>query len=106
MNASTQQHDENPAYGRSDSNDGFAVILEQMEREAFEKWALDEKRSDKLPIERHDSNGAYKDPRTYIAWYAWEARGKHIKPCRGIAHHGCDYLAACGSICNKCGQSV
>lgn len=24
--------------------------------------------------------------------------------CRGIPRPGCDYLAACGTVCNKCGQ--
>jgi len=25
-------------------------------------------------------------------------------PCRGVPRAGCNYLAACDSICNKCGQ--
>jgi hypothetical protein len=24
--------------------------------------------------------------------------------CRGIPRRGCDYLAACGTVCNKCGR--
>ena len=26
--------------------------------------------------------------------------------CRGVQHPNCEYLATCGSVCNKCGQSV
>jgi hypothetical protein len=26
--------------------------------------------------------------------------------CPGVQHAGCNYLAACGSVCNKCGQIV
>jgi len=26
--------------------------------------------------------------------------------CPGIQHAGCNYLAACGTVCNKCGQVV
>lgn len=35
---------------------------------------------------------------------AWKARGARMSKCRGVAHPGCDYLAVCGHICNKCGQ--
>lgn len=26
--------------------------------------------------------------------------------CQGAAHAGCNYLATCGTVCNKCGQFV
>lgn len=39
-----------------------------------------------------------------IAWEAWKARGSKMSKCRGVTHHGCDYLAVCGHTCNKCGQ--
>ncbi|UBM12819.1 hypothetical protein [Cupriavidus metallidurans] len=41
---------------------------------AFEAWARGEIRRDKLPLERHAGNDAYKDSRTYTAWYGWQAR--------------------------------
>jgi hypothetical protein len=36
----------------------------------FEAWATHPDRHGKLPIEAH-ANGAYKDPRTYAAYYGW-----------------------------------
>lgn len=38
--------------------------------QAFEAWATHPDRHGKLPIEKHP-NGAYKDQRTYTAWYGW-----------------------------------
>ena len=43
------------------------------EREAFEAWARDPIRASKLPLERWPTNGAYKDTRTYIAFYGWKS---------------------------------
>lgn len=39
-------------------------------RAAFEAWATHPDRHGKLPIEAH-ANGAYKDSRTYTAYYGW-----------------------------------
>ena len=39
------------------------------------------------------------------AWEAWKARGALHTKCRGVARAGCDYLSACGYICNKCGHT-
>lgn len=39
-----------------------------------------------------------------FAWCAWQARAAMMPKCRGVTHPGCNYLAACGSVCNKCGQ--
>jgi hypothetical protein len=77
-------------------NDELAVMLEKMEREAFEKWWRME--------------GTFCDnpftSKKETALESWKARGVLNKPCRGVEHHGCNYLAPCGSICNKCGQAV
>ncbi|MFT4118718.1 hypothetical protein [Bradyrhizobium sp.] len=43
------------------------------ERPAFEAWAQEPIRAEKLPLEQHP-NGAYKDHRSYTAWYGWQAR--------------------------------
>ena len=69
-------------------NAGLAVMLENMEREAFEKWC-------------GDNPDAVND-----AFTGWKARASLQRQCRGVAHHGCNYLAPCGSICNKCGQAT
>jgi hypothetical protein len=45
------------------------------EQQLFEQWASQPCRSEKLPIEKHP-NGAYKDSRTYIAFYGWKSRAK------------------------------
>lgn len=95
MNTET---DKKPASAQSDLTDGFAVMLEKMERAAFEKWYAENAFNfERDPIGSRDCG---------LQWAAWKARAAHNKPCRGIAHHGCNYLAACGSICNKCGQAV
>lgn len=43
------------------------------ERAAFEAWARDPIRAEKLPLDRWPTNGAYKDTRTYIAFYGWKS---------------------------------
>jgi hypothetical protein len=43
------------------------------EHAAFEAWARDPVRSEKLPLERWVGNGAYVDSRTYIAFYGWKS---------------------------------
>ncbi len=68
-------------------------VLADMERHAFEDWFRGEQ-------------GAPYESMYSFAWAAWQARAKHQSPCRGVKHAGCNYLAACGSICGKCGQSV
>lgn len=45
------------------------------ERAEFEAWASHPDRHGKLPIEAHP-NGAYKDNRTYTAYYGWAAAKK------------------------------
>lgn len=47
---------------------------DKAEREAFEKWASDPIRAEKLPLDRWPTNDGYKDSRTYIAFYAWQTR--------------------------------
>jgi hypothetical protein len=44
------------------------------EREAFEKWASDPVRAEKLPLDRWPANDGYKDQRTYATFYGWQAR--------------------------------
>lgn len=67
-------------------------IIEQMERKAFAEWH-----------ERTHGKDAVVDP---LSWAAWQGRAALVKVCRGVRHPGCEYLAVCGSICDKCGQSV
>lgn len=90
------------AGAKSALNYGLAVMLELMERAAFEKWYGE---NNGIPT-RLKGTDQYIMPVVQGAWMAWKARAAHTKPCRGIAHHGCNYLAACGSICNKCGQAI
>lgn len=79
-------------------DDGFAVVLQKMEREAFDNW---------YATNSFDFTVNPFGSRVYcMQWNAWKARASLMTPCRGIAHRGCDYLAPCGSICNKCGQAV
>jgi hypothetical protein len=83
-------------------------LIEAAEREAFEK-AFQEVNAECLhlaePFDRYNGQ-YYRNTEVDIAWTMWQARAKLQQPCRGIAHPGCDYLAGCGTVCNKCGQSV
>lgn len=45
-------------------------MIADAKRAAFEAWASHPDRHGKLPIEAH-ANGAYKDQRTYSAYYGW-----------------------------------
>jgi len=79
------------------------VSLEQMvadiELAEFEKQFGEEPDPNWRPEEGHHE-------RWTAAWAGWQARGKLYKPCRGVSHPNCNYLAPCGSICNKCGQAT
>lgn len=80
----------------------LAKLVADMERAEFEKWA----KSAPDVLDVHMVNGVYSDDDTSRCWAGWQARAALVKPCRGIAHRGCNYLAVCGSICDKCGQAV
>ena len=73
----------------------FNGMIESMEREAFDKWA----RTETL-LNRISNN------ELIFAWAAWRARAALASQCRGVAHPGCNYLAPCGSVCDKCGAKT
>lgn len=73
----------------------FHGMIESMEREAFDKWA----RTETL-LNRITNN------ELIFAWAAWRARAAHASKCRGVAHPGCNYLAPCGAVCDKCGAKT
>lgn len=86
----------------------LAEIIERMERESFEKFVSAppfEYRTERM-TELSAWPGNYRVLAVQLAWEAWKARAAHQRPCRGVAHPCCDYLAACGSVCDKCGQQV
>ena len=74
-------------------------MVESAERVAFEAWA-----SKTGWRERMGMNGEYRE--MAAAWSAWQASAQHHRPCRGVRHPNCNYLAPCGSICEKCGQAT
>lgn len=39
-----------------------------------------------------------------FALAAWKARAAMTSKCRGVARTGCNYLAPCGMVCDKCGH--
>lgn len=43
----------------------------------FEHWAKNPIRAEKLPLAKHP-NGAYKDTRSYTAFYGWKAHAKQV----------------------------
>ena len=49
------------------------------ERAAFEAWASERRRANKLPLSQH-ANDAYADTRTYLVWYGWQARAALCLP--------------------------
>lgn len=71
-------------------------MIDEMERKEFEQWyATNAFNFERDPIGSRDCG---------LQWAAWKARGALMTKCRGVTHPGCDYLAVCGSVCNKCGQ--
>lgn len=69
-------------------------LIERTELEVFERWW----KTDGIEMADYSEKSA--------ARKGWLARSAHQRPCRGVAHPGCDYLAPCGSICDKCGLAV
>jgi hypothetical protein len=90
------------AAGPNDVTVSLEQMLADMERAEFEKWV----RPDSVQRQRQPDTGEYIDRGMAAAWAGWQARGKLYKPCRGVRHPNCEYLAPCGSICNKCGQAT
>lgn len=75
-------------------SDTLGAAIERVERDAFEAWAIKKWGREAY---RHVSG-------TCGEWDAWMARAAHQRQCRGVSHPGCNYLAPCGSVCDKCGQ--
>ena len=44
--------------------------------------------------------------RAYAAAAVAAEREQWIARCAGKKHDGCNYLAICGTICNKCGSAA
>ena len=86
----------------------MAELIERMEREAFEKFVVAPpfEYSTERMTELSAWPGNYRSIAVQLAWESWKARAAHQKHCRGVKHDGCDYLAPCGSVCDKCGQRV
>ena len=71
-------------------------MIDTLERKEFEQWyATNAFNFERDPIGSRDCG---------LQWAAWKARAALAPRCRGVKHSGCNYLAACGSVCNKCGQ--
>ena len=83
MNGQTEVNDESRAEGQSLLSVGFAVMLEQMERDAFEKWMCPDGKWLKA-IER--IGDSYKYAQAATAWTTWQARAALNKPCHEIEH--------------------
>ena len=81
----------------------FHGMIESMEREAFERDMVAAFGPRGL---RRNQFGGYEDSVTLIAWSSWQARAAIASKCLGVAHQGCNYLAPCGSVCDKCGAKT
>lgn len=79
-------------------------LVEDLERKAFEQWVKNPHMLSRRTDPGHVDE--YEHPWTCGAWSAWKARAAMNSKCRGVAHPRCNYLAVCGSVCNKCGQQV
>lgn len=66
-------------------------MIDTLERKEFQKWLTANGELTRLGI-------------ATFAFEAWRARGAMQNKCRGVMRQGCNYTAACGSICNKCGE--
>ncbi len=80
--------------------DGFAALIADLERQQFDQWARDNTGDGKLFSPGVSATSAP----FYFA--IWRGGFSFQRPCRGVTHAGCNYLAPCGGVCNKCGQSV
>ena len=83
-------------------------MIERMEREAFEAFVTAP--PFECSVERMTDlsawPGNYRPIAVQLAWEAWQARAALTSKCRGIAHPGCNYLAPCGAVCDKCGAKI
>jgi len=85
-----------PAGATSELSAVLADMLEQQERKEFEQWYVE------------NAFDYVRDPigskLCADQWAAWKARSAMQTRCRGVARHGCDYMAPCGTVCDKCGN--
>ena len=89
--------------------DALKGMAEAAEQAAFEGWLASLGRdADRYVMSMWFGSSAtmptYRDRWTEGQWTGWKARAALAPKCRGVKHSGCEYLAACGSVCNKCGQ--
>ena len=96
------------AAGPNDVTVSLEQMLADMESVEFEKFvtAPPFEYSAERMTELSAWPGNYRSLAVQLAWEAWQARAAFRQPCRGVRHPNCDYLAPCGSICNKCGQKT
>lgn len=80
-----------PAGGASRLHAELEDMLAEAELVAFNKWFQGE--------QGKEYDGMYT-----FALAAWNARAAKASKCRGVARSGCEYLAPCGMICDKCGS--
>ena len=80
--------------------DGLAAMIAALERQQFDQWARDNSGDGKLFSPGVSASTAP----FYFA--IWRGGFSFQRPCRGVQHPGCEYLAPCGGVCNKCGQST
>lgn len=86
--------------GRLERAGGLAALIADLERQQFDQWARDNTGDGKL-----FSPGV--SAATAPFYFAiWRGGFSFQRPCRGVKHNGCEYLAPCGGVCNKCGQST
>ncbi len=79
-------------------------MIERIEREAFEKHAIKDQHFGEWAM--RSTGGEYENEFVRTAWSSWQARAALASKCRGVAHQGCNYLAPCGSVCDKCGAKI
>ena len=72
---------------------GLQEMIDAAEKQAFNAWFQGE--------QGKEYYGMYS-----FAKAAWQARAALAPKCRGVMHPGCNYSAACGTVCTKCGQMV
>lgn len=87
---------EEPAGAASGLSAELEDMIQQAERKAFEQWYAE------------NAFDYVRDPigskLCADQWAAWKARASMQSKCRGVARPGCDYLAPCGMVCDKCAR--
>lgn len=88
------------------------AVRKEFEAWCVKRWGGDRGDDNFLRYDDSDKHyaGQYRKGNVEFAWCAWAAARAALaeqpapRVCKGIPRVGCNYLAECDSVCNKCGK--